>query len=222
MKREAMCADWLRVCVCWVGCLLPRAHVAVLMSLSWWLVPCAFCLGCARLRKNNRGNFLSILLPKSFDFCLELCYDICVKRKEMSLVWIDGWGFHARENRRKSTIQQNGWDTASHLDASWEGRTNGKNEWVSVLSSWLSSLLFACSCEWEIIIVAPRGWCLYLSLLSFFELLGVRWEERRRMRNVKPPCHLIINGFVRRPIIHKNFMWYTYRILGRAHLAFSS
>ena len=46
----------------------------------------------------------------------------------------------------------------------------------------VSSLLFAYSCEWEIIIVAPRSWCLYLSLLSFFELLGVWWEERRKKK----------------------------------------
>ena len=69
-------------------------------------------------------------------------------------------------------------------------RTKG---WAFFLS-WVPFLIFACSCEWEIIIVAPRSWCLYLSLLSFFELLGVRWEERRRMRDVKPPCHFIING----------------------------
>lgn len=36
------------------------------------------------------------------------------------------------------------------------------------------------------------------------------------MRDVKPPCRFIINGFVRRPIIRKNFMYYIYRILRRA------
>ena len=66
-------------------------HVRTLLfsCLCLGVVPLPFWIG-ARLWKNNRGNFLSILLPKSFDFCLELCYDICVKRKEISLVWIDG------------------------------------------------------------------------------------------------------------------------------------
>lgn len=84
VRRLVKCA-----CVRWLDRSLSCAHVAVLMSLSWWLMSLPF--GCAYdLGKIIVENFLSILLPKSFDFCLELCYDICVKRKEISLVWIDG------------------------------------------------------------------------------------------------------------------------------------
>ena len=77
--------------VCWLG-LAVYCHVRTLLFSCLCLGGfMSLPFGCARMIEEKESwNFLSILLPKSFDFCLELCYDICVKRKEIPLVWIDG------------------------------------------------------------------------------------------------------------------------------------
>lgn len=46
MKREGDVRRLVEsACVRWLDCSLSCAHVAVLMSLSWWLMPLPF--GCA-------------------------------------------------------------------------------------------------------------------------------------------------------------------------------
>ena len=42
MKREVMCTDWLRVCMFVSLTVHCHAYVAVLMSLSWWLMALPF------------------------------------------------------------------------------------------------------------------------------------------------------------------------------------
>lgn len=64
--------------------LVVYCHVRTLLFSCLCLGDLWLCLlGARTVAEKESWNFLSILLPKSFDFCLELCYDICVKRKEI-------------------------------------------------------------------------------------------------------------------------------------------
>lgn len=83
----------------WPGCSLPCARCC---SHVFVLVTYGFVFWVRTVAEKESWNFLSILLPKSFDFCLELCYDICVKRKEIPSCGLMGEDSMREKDRRKT------------------------------------------------------------------------------------------------------------------------